>query len=175
MPPVRKKDGQKVNRVTLYSFTVTGHKFLGPGTDLERLKYLPPLNKLDAAAKKHDFLYNNPKVSIAESDEQFYKDTEGTGILGTLARGAIKTKHILGLDSVFRGNPTDVGADGYQLLDTNQIMADSADSSNQNSDGGQGNGWQGRNIGGYLPMGLGNHAKTYIFRQSFKNIVNLQT
>lgn len=50
-------------------------------------------------------------------------------------------------------------------------MADDPQSSNNNSDGGHGNGWQGRNIGGYLPVSSGNHARTYIFRRSFKNIV----
>lgn len=42
MPPIRQK--RKVARVSPF--------FLGPGTDLEKLKYTPPLNKLDKAAKQ---------------------------------------------------------------------------------------------------------------------------
>lgn len=53
MPSVRKRDGRKINRVSPYSFTSPGYGFLGPGTDIEKLKYLPPLNKLDAAEKKN--------------------------------------------------------------------------------------------------------------------------
>lgn len=108
---------------------------------------------------------------MQEADEHFYKDPEGTGILGSIVRTAIKTKHLLGLDSTFRGDTPDIGVDGFGLTDTDQIMADDGQTSGQNSDGGQGNGWQGRNIGGYLPLGSGNHAKTYIFRRSFKNII----
>lgn len=89
MPPTRGRGRSKTARVSPYSFIILGHRFLGPGTDLNKLKYLPPLNKLDAAAKKHDFLYNNLKVSTEEVDEQFYRDTENTGILGSLARAAI--------------------------------------------------------------------------------------
>lgn len=107
------------------------------------------------------------KKEVSTADEQFYKDTEWTGILGSVARRAIKAKHLFGLYSAFRGDTTDTGVDGYSLTDTDQIMADSSDASNQNSDG-----WQGRNMVGYLPMGSGNHARTYIFQCSFKNIVN---
>lgn len=41
----------------------------------------------------------------------------------------------------------------------------------ENSDGGGGNGWKRRNIGGYLPVSSGNHMQTYMFRRSSKNIV----
>lgn len=50
-------------------------------------------------------------------------------------------------------------------------MADTAQGMAESSDGGQSNGWEGRNIGGYLPLGSSNHAETYIFRRSFNNIV----
>lgn len=136
------------------------------------MKYLLPLNKLDTAAKKHDFAYNNPNISTVEADEQFYKDTAGTGILRIAARTAIRTKHSLGLDSTFRGTPTDVGINNFPLLDSDKIMADVMKSPEENSGGGGGgNGWKRRNIGGYLPVSSGNHMQTYMFRRSSKNIV----
>lgn len=57
MPPVRKGRRRKLH------FTVPYHRFLGPGTNLKDLKYLPALNKPDLAAKKHDFNYANPRLS----------------------------------------------------------------------------------------------------------------
>lgn len=71
MPPVRK--GKKKKAVTLYSrprsWTVPGHDFLVLGTDIERLKYAVPRNKLDQVAKIHDLNYGNKHISTVDTKE----------------------------------------------------------------------------------------------------------
>lgn len=109
MPPVRKK--RKVGKVSPFEFTVPGHRFLGPGTDLDKLRYAPPLNQLDKAAKKHDIAYGDKSISTEEADEQFIRDTQGTGILGAASRTAIRIKRHLGLDQYFRDGTGNVHPD----------------------------------------------------------------
>ncbi|CAE1160501.1 unnamed protein product [Acanthosepion pharaonis] len=138
------KRGEKRTKRKLIEFTVPGYTFLGPGTDLKRLKYSPGVNKLDQAAKEHDLNYANPNISTEEADEQFLRDTKGTGFVGGLARAAIKAKRAFGLDDYFRGD-----IDSYQLDSTDSVGdtcllqdLDTGESGQQNSsDGGDDNGW----------------------------------
>lgn len=52
----------------------------------------------------HDFNYANTKITTKEADEQLYRDSEGTGLFGSLSRAALRTKSALGFDEYFRGN-----------------------------------------------------------------------
>lgn len=171
MPPVRAVKGvRRARKEKPFSFTAPGHDFLGPGTDLERLKYAVPRSKLDLAAKIHDFNYGNRSNSTKESDEQFYEDTKGTGFLGAVARTLIGTKHKLGLDEYYR--PT---ADGElrdsvanSVADTEQDME--GGSENQ-SESGSGGGLSAEVIGPILPTETGNQVGKFVFKRRFKNLI----
>lgn len=76
------------------------------------------LNKLDQAAKEHNLNYNNPNITIEEADEQFLKDTRGTGFVGGLARATIRAKRVLGLDDYFRGDIDDEQYSAFDSIDS---------------------------------------------------------
>lgn len=162
MPPIRRIKRRPVQ------FTVPYHRFLGPGTDLVKNKYLPPLNKLDWAAKRHDLNYADSKVITREADEQFYKDSEHTGLLGIASRAALELKHQLGFDKYFRGVTELVNGDASNSIPITKAMDQSATTE---VDSGSGNGWTGTNIGGVLPEASGNEVRSYVIKRSFKNLV----
>lgn len=103
-PPEQQPSGSR-------GIVLPGYRYLGPGNSLNRG---PPVNALDAAAKKHDEKYHkiteyfkktkNRKVfeqQVAEADEEFIEEVatyapEGTydTIAKWLAYGGIETKHI---------------------------------------------------------------------------------
>lgn len=85
------------------------------------------------------------KNTTKEADEQFYRDTEGTGILGSLSRAAIRTKSALGFDEYFRGSASVDNSIAADSVDGNKIMADQDTSTVADSDPGSGNGWEGSN------------------------------
>lgn len=158
----------------LIEFTVPGYMFLGPGTNLKRLKYSPAQNKLYQAAKEHDVHYANPNITTEEADEQFLEDAKGTGFVGRLTRAAIRAKKALRLDDYFQGD-----------IDSNQL--DSTDSTGhsgtvQNMDGGEtsqqnlsergdSNGWTATVIGQVLPGPSGNFIQQHCFKRTFKNMI----
>lgn len=161
MPPIRKRKGRT------FAFTVPYHKFLGPGTDLENLKYHLPLNKLDRAAKAHDINYSKRWISTKAADEQFYEDSKDTGIIGAASRAAVRLKHLVGLDEAFRG-----------LSNGDSTIVNSAIHSNMDNqsdatveDSGPGNGWDGHSIGGTLPNESTNEVRSYVIKRTFTHMV----
>lgn len=162
MPPIGRGRRKSIK------FTVPYHRFLGPGTDLVKNKYLPPLNKLDWAAKRHDINYADGSILTREADEQFYRDSQNTGLLGAASRAALELKHQLGFDKYFRGvaelvnNRNTIGNNLTETMDQ---------SATTEEDTGSGNGWTGTNIGGVLPEASGNEVRSYVLKRTFKNIV----
>lgn len=152
VPP--KQGEQRGKKRKLVEFTVPGYTFLGPCTNLKKLKYSPALNKLDQAAKEYDLHYANPNITTEEADKKFLEDTKGTGFVGGLASAAIRPKRARGLDDYFRGD-----IDGYQLDSVDsagcsgviQNMDTSEGGQPSLSDGGDGNGWTAIVIGQVLP------------------------
>lgn len=59
-----------------------GYHFLGPGTNLDWIKYAPANNKLDQAAKMHDLEYSDLRIKTVDANAKFLKNTEDTGIAG---------------------------------------------------------------------------------------------
>lgn len=165
MPPVR------IGRRRKVQFTVPYHRFLGLGTNLHELKYLPALNKLDLAVKKHDFNYADPKTTTKEADEQFYHGSEDTGLLGSLSRAALTTKSALEFDEYFGGSTSVDNTIAADTTDGNQIMADQDASTVADSDPGSGNGWEGSSYGGQLPPESGNSVRSYVIKRRFKHLV----
>lgn len=128
MPPVRR--GRRSR-----GFTVPYHRFLGPGTDLEDLKYLPALNKI---GQRNDttLITVIPRKTMKESDEQFYRDSEGTGILGAVSKTALRAKSSLGLDSYFRPDIDLVHTNPSDSTSREEIMADQDATTVADSDAG---------------------------------------
>ena len=149
MPPIRRQKRRPI------AFVVPYHRFLGPGIDVERLKNCPPLNKLDWAAKRHDINYGNPKITTEKADEQFYKDSENTGLLGIASRTAFKLKHAL--NETFR-NVTHLDSTP-ESFNVGGTMVDQSDSTIEDTT--PSNGWEGTNIGSSLPPKSGNEMRTY--------------
>lgn len=104
-PPPEEPSGSK-------GYIYPGYKYLGPGNPLNQG---PPVNKLDAAAKKHDEKYHKIteyykktknkqrfEQEIADADEEFIEEVatfapEGPydTVAKWIAYGGIETKHIL--------------------------------------------------------------------------------
>lgn len=159
MPPIRRR------RRRFWSFTVPKHLFLGPGTEAEK-SHAPPRNELDKAAKKHDLLYANRSIDTKTADEQFYRDSQNTGILGTLSRAALRAKHYLGLDEVFRGTfPVDSTYNSQPIHVAMDVQSDTT------VEDAPSNGWDGSAIGGQLPPESTNEARTYNIQRTFTNMV----
>lgn len=107
-------------------------------------------------------------ISTRETDEQFNKDSKGTGLLGAVSRAALKPKSTLGLDSYFRP-PTDlVHTSPSSGTGRTQVMADQDASTVADSDSGSNNGWTGTNIGGHLPPEAGNEIRSYIIKKTIQ-------
>lgn len=79
MLPPRKQQKQK-----LWDLTLPGHNFLGPGTDLDRVRHLPGTSRLDEIAKQHDLDYENENITTEEADNKFIKEASKEGALGKL-------------------------------------------------------------------------------------------
>lgn len=164
MPPTRHARRSR-------EFTVPYHRFLGPGTNLEDLKYLPALNRLDWAMKRHDFNYGDPKITTKEADEQFYRESQGTGFLEAASKAALKAKSALGVDSYFRPGTDLVHTSPERINNDAEIMADQDASTVADSDAGGENGWTGTSTGGALLPESGNEIRSYVIKRRFKNIV----
>lgn len=165
MPPIRRRANSKRKAI---EFTVPYHRFLGPGTDLVKNKYLPPLNKLDWAAKRHDLNYADATVLTREADEQFFRDSKDTGILGIVSSAALELKHQLGFDKYF-GGVTELGHN--RTIVGNNTTGDMDQSATTEPDAGSGNGWTGTRVGGVLPEATGNEVRSYVLKRTFKNLV----
>lgn len=83
-------------------FHYPGYQYLGPGTDLKKAK--KPINKLDRAAKKHDYHYNKYDKAgrkdyywrFSKADEDFIKATNNiNSVEGKFANYAFKGKRFL--------------------------------------------------------------------------------
>lgn len=104
-------------------------------------------------------------------DEKFYRDSEGTGLLGSLSRVALRTKSALGFDEYFRGSTSVDNAITADSTDENQTMADQDASTVADSDPGSRNGWEGSSYGGELPPESGNSVSSYVIKRRFKHLV----
>lgn len=126
------------------------------------------MNKLDQAAKEHDLAYNNSKITTEEADEKFLKDTKGTGLVGGLARAAIRAKRALGLDDYFRGDIDNNNTDSVCNIQDMEIGDSGAQAA---SDGSDGNRWNATVIGKRLLPASSNYIQQHCFNRRFKNMI----
>lgn len=75
-------------------YVVPGYNYLGPGNDIGYEDDPEPVNELDAAAMRHDMLYDQATgpEDIQEADEIFLRETKGLGVPAAVARGMIAAK-----------------------------------------------------------------------------------
>lgn len=99
-------------------------------------------------------------------DEQFLKDTRGTGFVGDLARAAIRAKRALGLDDYFRGDIDDEQYSAFDSIDSLRGVQnmEGGDSGGQNSsEGEEGNGCAAIVISRLLPGPSSTSSRTTAF------------
>lgn len=77
LPAKKEKKARTSIKKEPIDWSLPGHDFLGPGTDLEKKNYYVPRSKLDQAAKIHDFHYANKYISTESADKLFYEKKEG--------------------------------------------------------------------------------------------------